>query len=471
YFKNKLLEASTDNSIAKNLDGTYFKIDSNNDGEIQESEALQVSELNVLSSSIAYFDGIAYFQNLIKLECTNNGRTGTGMGPDKTMSLDISGMPNLKTLNCNTNRLYLGIESFSNLENLYMFHCRGFSETGLDFTGFNNLKELSCGRTYIETLNIDGLTGLEYLDISFNHITSYDLTSFVNLKYINSSHSTLGAIDASNMIYLEELYCNWSSLASLNVTGCTGLKRIFCNSTPLTTLDAGNLPQLEELRVEMSQISTLNVQGSTNLIILMCGNSNLTSLDLSNLPNLASVTCRENQLQTLSLTGSPYIFYLDCGSNYLQTLDCSDQSNLVSLTCIYNQLTSLNINNGFVETDLSFNGNPNLQYICVDEEQVAFLQAAYPSYTFDSTCALNTNNLSTRSGIAIYPNPSASVVNIASDNEISKITILTLLGQQVISKANFGKSPSIDISTLAKGTYCVVIETPEGKVNKRLMKN
>ena len=63
-FKAKLLEANTDNSIAKNLDGSYFKIDLNGDGEIQEIEAQNVSFLNLSNSYISSLEGLSNFSAL-----------------------------------------------------------------------------------------------------------------------------------------------------------------------------------------------------------------------------------------------------------------------------------------------------------------------------------------------------------------------------------------------------------------------
>ncbi|HUM51745.1 MAG TPA: T9SS type A sorting domain-containing protein [Chitinophagales bacterium] len=71
-FKAKLLEADTINYIAKDSLGHNMKIDINNDGEIQQSEALLVSKLVVSNSGIASMNGIEYFTNLIRLECENN---------------------------------------------------------------------------------------------------------------------------------------------------------------------------------------------------------------------------------------------------------------------------------------------------------------------------------------------------------------------------------------------------------------
>ena len=51
-FKNKLLQSSTSNSIAKDVNGQNYKIDNNGDGFIDQQEALSVYKLEVQSSSI-----------------------------------------------------------------------------------------------------------------------------------------------------------------------------------------------------------------------------------------------------------------------------------------------------------------------------------------------------------------------------------------------------------------------------------
>ncbi|MFN3640336.1 MAG: T9SS C-terminal target domain-containing protein, partial [Flavobacterium sp.] len=56
-FKAKLLEASPSNTIARNTQNQYFKIDSNNDGEIQLSEALEVYGLNLNNANIESLEG------------------------------------------------------------------------------------------------------------------------------------------------------------------------------------------------------------------------------------------------------------------------------------------------------------------------------------------------------------------------------------------------------------------------------
>ena len=60
-FKAKLLEANTTNTIARNLAGNYFKIDANNNSQIEQSEASKVKELVCSFSSISNLNEINFF--------------------------------------------------------------------------------------------------------------------------------------------------------------------------------------------------------------------------------------------------------------------------------------------------------------------------------------------------------------------------------------------------------------------------
>ena len=108
-FKTKLLAASPSNTIAKNLLGAYFKIDSNNDGQIQVSEASQVLsiDLTTYSGAASSLEGITNFTNLETLNC--NGQVLT--------TLDLQGLTSLKYLDCAYNDLTsLNVQGLINLE-------------------------------------------------------------------------------------------------------------------------------------------------------------------------------------------------------------------------------------------------------------------------------------------------------------------------------------------------------------------
>ena len=79
-FKARLLQANTNNTIAKDLGGNYFKIDANNNAEIEVNEALNVSQLLMNSTTIpdqafSNVTGIQNFSNLLTLDVSSNNLT------------------------------------------------------------------------------------------------------------------------------------------------------------------------------------------------------------------------------------------------------------------------------------------------------------------------------------------------------------------------------------------------------------
>jgi len=101
-FKNKLLSSSASNTVAKDLSGNYFKIDANNDGQIQQSEANQVGALEVIHpdpygvnniNPIQSYQGILSFVNAksIKIDYWNTPSSGiTVSNLNLLEDLDIS---------------------------------------------------------------------------------------------------------------------------------------------------------------------------------------------------------------------------------------------------------------------------------------------------------------------------------------------------------------------------------------------
>ena len=113
-FKAKLLQATASNRIAgigqfSPID--YVSIDTNGDGEIQYTEALLITYLDIQSSSIASLEGLQYFVNLHTLNVSNNPLT----------ELNVSGLVKLSDFDCSsTNIEFLDVNNFSNL---CLFRC------------------------------------------------------------------------------------------------------------------------------------------------------------------------------------------------------------------------------------------------------------------------------------------------------------------------------------------------------------
>jgi hypothetical protein len=178
-FKAELLAANTTNYIAKNLSGTFFKIDTNNDGQIQESEVLNVSYLNVQRNQISSLVGIEKFTKLNILYCDDNSLT----------TLDITTLVNLTTLGCRSNQL--------------------------------------------TSLNVDPLVNLSTLFCDDNQLTSLNVTSLVNLTRLYCGNNSYSSLDLTNNRKLEALYF-WS--------GNNSLKKIFIKNgtNDMANVDTGS---------------------------------------------------------------------------------------------------------------------------------------------------------------------------------------------------------------------------------------
>ena len=264
-FKAKLLAANTTNSIAKNLLGVNFKIDANSDGEIQETEALQVSNLAVNLSKIASLVGIEKFINLQTLDCNSNQLT----------SINLLTLQNLQTLNCNSNQL-----------------------TSIDVITLQNLKSLACSNNQLTTLNLSGLTNLNSIFCPANQISTLDVGNLTNLKYLSCSSNQLTYLDVSILLNLQQLECSKNRISTLDVSSLVDLRDLQCSSNSISILDVSKLIKLYGLDCRDNQISILDITNLTRLTTLWCRNNLIQTLNFST-SNQGEFYCHNNKLETI----------------------------------------------------------------------------------------------------------------------------------------------------------------------------
>lgn len=88
-----------------------------------------------------------------------------------------------------------------------------------------------------------------------------------------------------------------------------------------------------------------------------------------------------------------------------------------------------------------------------------------PRYAADVTLAsgMDDNAIST---LSIYPNPASSVITVNTNNNIDKVVISNLLGENlIIHYTNASVSTDINISTLPAGIYLIVVYNANGLVS------
>ena len=179
-FKNKLLGANTYNTIALNFNNSWVKIDTNNDGEIQISEAALIKQLNLDESSlnlnISNFTGLEYFVNLKTITCNHNNLTSFNFptltqlewldcSGNQITNLDTTLYPNLKTLYCVFNPI--SSIDLSSLQYLEAFNCNSTQITTLDFRNNPMFTSLTCANSSVQTIYLKNGINQNHLHKSF----------------------------------------------------------------------------------------------------------------------------------------------------------------------------------------------------------------------------------------------------------------------------------------------------------------
>ena len=193
-------------------------IDTNNDNEIQVSEALQVTELDVQFQSswaptISDATGLEAFINLTNLNLRGNVLT----------DIDLTSLVNLEVLNLNDNNI--GTVDISQNSNLQIFRIRN-----------NNLT----------SINLDHPDLLE-LEISGNNLTTLDITGELNLELLSASGNNIAAIDLSQNLNLEEIFLSANPITNLDVSNNMYLEYLWIESNLITELDLSQNPNLIEV--------------------------------------------------------------------------------------------------------------------------------------------------------------------------------------------------------------------------------
>ncbi|MCC6817756.1 MAG: T9SS type A sorting domain-containing protein [Bacteroidia bacterium] len=302
--------------------------------------------------------------------------------------------------------------------------------SSINSNGDNEIQEVEAlVTTYLNISNeniadltgIEAFTNLSVLVASNNQLTSIDLSQNTLLIGLNVSNNQLSSIDLSQNSLLEGLNCSNNSISVLDVTVNTKLETLFCG---------------------MNNISFLDLSQNTALISLICAQNSIITLDLSH----TSI----NQNTTLE---TPYI---DCRQNNLKVLIMKNIST--------NFLSAQNFN---------ATSNPNLSCIEVDDTSNAkatwINKDAAAKFSLNCNFKVGISDLESDEQFFVYPNPAASFLLIESINKIISINILDAMGRTI--NINLSENNTLDVSNLSNGVYLLQIETVNGVISKKFVKD
>jgi uncharacterized repeat protein (TIGR01451 family) len=403
-FKGILLNASTSNNIATDSNHFAITIDANGDGEIQLSEALQVYQLRILESNISDLTGIENFSNLANLNCSYNQLTSLSIlntllslttltcNNNQLTTLDISSLNSLTQLRCNNNLI---TSAFLNLnDNLILLDCSNNPLGNLNVGTLTNLEILLCNSISLSSLDVSNLSTLHTLHCNSNSLTSLNVSTLLNLKNLDFSDNAINTINISPLVNLEYLSCSQNGLTSLDVSSLTNLIELNCHINEITSLNLSVLTNLEKLQIQNNLFNSIDFIGLNNLKFLSCNNNLFTSLDVSVLANLEHLNYGNSGLGNIDVGNLTNLKFLSAynlnqlptNMGNLQNLEDLiivmsaiteiDASNLSALNSFYsgnnNLLTYVNLKNGndFTASGISFSANPNLIFVCVNNDDI-----------------------------------------------------------------------------------------------------
>lgn len=159
-------------------------IDTNNDGEIQVSEAEAADRINAMGHNIVSLEGLQYFINIKMLSVDDN----------QIAVLDVSHNTKLERIFCYQNLI-----------------------TSLDFSHNSYLNWIDAGDNPLSTLNVSGNPLLEVLSAFSCELTELDVSNNPRLEFLDIYDNQIETLDLSNNPEIFALYANDNNLKSLDI--------------------------------------------------------------------------------------------------------------------------------------------------------------------------------------------------------------------------------------------------------------
>ncbi|WP_348718817.1 hypothetical protein [Tenacibaculum sp. 190130A14a] len=220
------------------------------------------------------------------------------------------------------------------------------------------------GHSVSDFTGIEDFTGLTYLDVGNNNITSLDVSNLILLEFLRVDGNSLTSLDLSNNTILVDLRCSYNSgIAGLDLSSNTLLETAHLGNNSIASLDVSNNTLLYDLRLTGNNLTTLSVTNNTALQTLIVSSNPLTTLDLTANIALTSFYGTNCGLTTVTNINSTVLQDLYLQRNNLTSIDFS--SSAATITNVYLSENSI--------TDLDFTGAISLKKLSVYENNISSL--------------------------------------------------------------------------------------------------
>ncbi|MEJ5051797.1 T9SS type A sorting domain-containing protein [Chryseobacterium culicis] len=299
--------------LATNIMGNSTIIDTNHDGEIQLSEAANISKLNFDTTTLQNYT--SFSNNVISIE---------------------------------------GIKSFTNLTH---FNIDNFPLLqSIDLSNNTVLYKLDISRCYVlSSVNLQGCSQLHDLDIFFTKVLSIDLSGLTNLYDVNMTQCQLANIFLNNNTNLTNLSLVSNNLQTLPLNQTPNLKFLGIPGNKFTSLDFSAFPKIESLNCTYNKFTSIDLSQNEKLQIFGCDmNPNLKYLFIKNGVN------NFTQNNTSTFSGTPNLVYICADDFEIPNITSLLPTTMVNSYCSFTPGGTFYTIQGNTKADINNNGcDPN----------------------------------------------------------------------------------------------------------------
>lgn len=398
-FKTLIVNSTSSNDIAKDINGNSIAVDSNGDGEIQISEAQQVKILNIKSIGILTFNTLPgsvtdalLFPNLEELYIKDaksaiisfNNNTiikkvlyeGSGgfidnLGISHPVPIDFSFMNCSSVKDANDFVADINLSPYDPATILRFKNCPQIKDDII--LNNKNIKELHIEGCDVKTLTFSSCKRLDKINVpNLNLLTKISVLGSNGTSLINTNQNI--NLIANNCTNLQEITADTDHydttgayFTTVNLNNCSSLKKIKgLNMSSINFSNAG-LINLEEL-----DASFYNRYGYNTTSGVYFGN--LTSLNLLGLPKLRICKAFNQPItNTVNFSAATALENIDITNSigYMTILNVSNLANLHTLKAdvptvlnvsgTHFDLQQVNAQNCTTLVNLIINGNRDLK--------------------------------------------------------------------------------------------------------------
>jgi hypothetical protein len=325
--------------------------------------------------------------------------------------------------------------------------------------------------SYAELNDLSGLqffTNLKSFESLFFNGSSFNFPGLINLENLTLSNAITGqsnlvTINLSSNINLKTISC-FTSAATVNVNNLSQLTNLTLTGN-FTSLNINDAEDLLFLNVQ-APLNSLNLSNNTKLINISLSGTTFTSLNLSACLNLEIIEISNSEMQTLNLGDIQHVRYLFVPNNKLTSLNANNLFNLDIVNCQNNQLTNLFLENGTIEQEVNFTGNPDLTSICCDANEIVYIQNDCNILGYNTNVASCATSSARQ--ISMFPNPVKNQLHLSAGENIEKVEFFTSHGLLIMTSTD-ANNP-IDMENIPAGMYIIKVYVDNDVTEMKVIK-